>query len=71
MSAMTIRDQIFDVLNNSGPKTVRALVSILEDYDPKNKPGRDGIHPVKMEVLRLINAGKLKWDGGYFLKVVE
>lgn len=51
---MTLREQIIDVLGNSGPKPCPNLVRILEDFDPKNRPNL-----VRLKVLQMLNAGEI------------
>lgn len=63
---MTVREQILDVLNNSGPKTLTALVRILEEYDENNAKGN--VHPVKSTVLRMLCNDELELTADCYLK---
>lgn len=61
---MTIHEQIFDTLANSGPKHLADLVRILVDYDSANtKTG------IKLRVLSMILAGDIILTEDRYLKI--
>lgn len=64
---MTIKEQIIDVLGNSGPKKLTDLVRILEEYDPDNRKGP--IHPVKEMVLRMLLNNEIELTNDCYLKI--
>ena len=64
---MTIREQILDVLGNCGPKKLTDLVRILEEFDPKNAVGT--VHPIKSQVLTMLNSGDLELTLDRYLKI--
>lgn len=64
---MTIEEQILDVLGNSGPKKITDLVRILEEFDIRNSQGI--VHPVKLKVLMMLNAGDIELTLDRYLKI--
>lgn len=56
---MNIREQVLDVLANTGPQTMTNLVRILEEFDCTNAMSRGGVHPVKSTILEMLNAQEL------------
>lgn len=67
---MKLRDQILDVLNNSGPKKLIDLIRILEEFDPKNARSDHGVKPIQAMVLQMLNRRELAVGPDYYLRVL-